>query len=599
MFSRLLKKYSLLIVVLILFFLPNNSYANDKFLTLPFTKEQNLMQGWFYNFGNKTHQGIDYYAPVGTKLVAMADGRLYSYFQPGKNFVYGRYIVLSHDNGYKTLYAHLNKNETPEAYKRGDTIAESGMSGTDNPHLHLEVLSPYNNGQGLNRGFGWRMDPYDIYKTSYYYPGSAGYTSLGANHLWKDNYPNIYKPPVVASELSGEIKSGLAHLSWTESQSGEFAKYEIYRSEVEGGTKDANKRELLDTVTDKELVNYTDSSNLLAKKDYYYAVATFEKDGRSAISNEIRLIRNHEIINITNQPYSQTEPRVQGRYVVWKDYRYEQTSFPTNKTLYYYDLETREAKTTQIGNLLNRLEGPYGPDVYGDLVCYHAKDSSSSDREIYCHNLKTGYDLPITNNKDHDYYPRISSAGYVVWTKVVGTLSKLYALNLNDAVGEYLVVDAPYNQAQPSIDGSIVVWKDTRTGNRSDIYMKDLAGGEEILLATNTGGGAVEISGDYITWANKGAAYILNIKTKEQTMIENSDVRVAEIDGGKVAYFKYEGGSLGNIYIYEIEIGTHTKIDNPLYWVPRMDIYGDVLVFSAPGPNETHYSHMDIYLTYL
>jgi beta propeller repeat protein len=495
---------------------------------------------------------------------------------------WGNVVIITYEDRITALYAHLKDVDVRQGQNalRGDKIGTIGKGDRNQfwAHLHFEIRD--NISIGIGSGYG-------AYKPNGW---------LDPSEFIKANRP---KPPVVASTLEGEVKNNKANLSWSESASEEFLKYEIYRAEEEGGTKNPEKRTLVDSLEDRSTTTIIDPFNLVAKKDYYYAIATFEKDGRSATSNEIKLIRNHEIINITNHPHTQTSPRVQGRYIVWRDYRYEQTSFPTSKTLYYYDLEAREAKTTQIGNVLNRLQGPYGPDVYGDLVCYHAKDSSYADNEIYCHNLKTGYDLPITNNNDYDHDPKISSAGYVVWTKAVSNRHKIYALNLNNAAGEYLVIDAPYNQSQPSIDGSILVWKDTRSGNRTDIYMKDLAGGEEVLLATNTGGGAAEISGDYVTWANKGIAYLLNIKTKEQIVIEASDVRVVEIDGGKVAYFKYEGGSLGNIYIYEIATGSHTKIDYPLYWVPNMDIFEDVLVFSAPGPDEKLESYMDIHLTYL
>lgn len=608
MFSKLLVNCSLALLFSLIFFLPNNSYAfSNKFLTSPFLSEQRLMQGWFYDFGNRSHQGVDYYTTVGTPIVATADGVLNSYFQPGRNFVYGKYVVLTHDNGYKSLFAHLSEFQAAEMrYLRGSKIGKTGITGTDNPHLHFELLSPVSSGAGANRGFGWRVDPYDIYKTNLHYPGGIRYAGLGSNHYWKFDYPAIHKPPLPAPILSGEVEQRRAKLSWNTLSTEGFDRLEVYRSEIKGGTRSLENRITVSVIKNSAESSFWDPKELTIKKEYFYSIGIFKKDGRSAISEEVALARNFEIINITNSSHNQGIPRVQGSYVVWRDYRREQNPFPQNTTLFYYDILEGRLKTAKIGSLMNRLEGPHYPDVYGDWICYEARTSKWSDVEIYCHSIKGGYDIPITTNFDHDSGPRISSEGYIVWTKETDGGRDIYALYLKDSRGEYLVTDAPFNQSQPSIYGSVVVWKDTRIRNRTDIYMKDLAGGEEVHLAQNTGGGPVEIFGDYITWVNKGVVYLMNVKTKEQEIVYQGDARDAEINGSKVAYFKFEEGlrddrgrMLGNIYIYDILSKSHTKIEKPLFIVPRMDICESVLVFSAPGPEESHETNGDIFLVYL
>ena len=516
---------------------------------------------------------------LGDPIYSIAEGRVKLV---ASRRVWGNVVIIEHEGVVNALYAHLKEVyvKKDQLLMRGDKIGTMGK-GDKNifaAHLHFEIRN--NLSIGIGSGYG-------AYKPKGW---------LDPSLYIKSNRP---RPPVVASALEGEVKFGRANLNWSESPFESFDKYEVYRSESEGGTKEQNSRTLVSTITNRSETTLIDEFVMAPKKDYHYAILTLEKDGRSAISNEIRLRIEHEIINLTNSEFDQRSPRVQGRYVVWRDLYREKTTFPMRWKLNYYDLELKELGWSEIGSLFNRLEGPYSPDVYGDWVCYQTEEAASTKGEIYCHSLKGGYDIPITDNYDHDYSPRISSSGYIVWTKSINNNQKLYALNLNNALGEYLVVDAPHNQFHPSISGDIVVWKDTRVGNRTDIYMKNLSDGGEVLLATNTGSGAVEISGDYITWVNKGVAYLMNIKTKEQTIIDNGDARISAIDGDRVAYFKYDEGSYGNIHIYSIKEKSYIKIQNPLYWMPAIDIYEDVLVFTAPGPTAMHDTAMDIFLTYL
>ena len=55
---------------------------------------------------------------------------------------YGRFIVILHDNGLETRYAHLSDTlvMTGQRVESGDAIALSGNTGhSTGPHLHLEA----------------------------------------------------------------------------------------------------------------------------------------------------------------------------------------------------------------------------------------------------------------------------------------------------------------------------------------------------------------------------------------------------------------------------------------------------------------------------
>lgn len=85
------------------------------------------------------HAGTDFSAPVGTKVLATADGTVaFSGFDKG----YGKTVTINHPNGYQTVYAHLSKTVIRQGQhvNRGDVIAFSGNTGlSTGPHLHYEV----------------------------------------------------------------------------------------------------------------------------------------------------------------------------------------------------------------------------------------------------------------------------------------------------------------------------------------------------------------------------------------------------------------------------------------------------------------------------
>lgn len=88
----------------------------------------------------RAHKGIDYGAPVGTRIRATADGVVA--FVGQKNG-YGNVIVLRHANGITTLYGHLSAFirdlRVGARVQQGDPIGYVGMSGlATGPHLHYE-----------------------------------------------------------------------------------------------------------------------------------------------------------------------------------------------------------------------------------------------------------------------------------------------------------------------------------------------------------------------------------------------------------------------------------------------------------------------------
>jgi murein DD-endopeptidase len=85
--------------------------------------------------------------PIGTPVTAPANGVVE---RVSNHHAAGRYIVVRHDNGYRTRYLHLSRPlvNQGERVTMGERIALSGNTGrSTGPHLHYEVIvnnSPVN-----------------------------------------------------------------------------------------------------------------------------------------------------------------------------------------------------------------------------------------------------------------------------------------------------------------------------------------------------------------------------------------------------------------------------------------------------------------------
>jgi LysM repeat protein len=91
---------------------------------------------------------VDIGAPTGTSIYAAAAGTVIVAKDDGAwNGGYGNYIVIQHDNGTQTLYAHASRILVTEGetVAQGDTIAKVGETGeATGPHLHFEVRGAKN-----------------------------------------------------------------------------------------------------------------------------------------------------------------------------------------------------------------------------------------------------------------------------------------------------------------------------------------------------------------------------------------------------------------------------------------------------------------------
>ncbi|MEV4946778.1 transglycosylase family protein [Streptomyces sp. NPDC053755] len=97
------------------------------------------------------HTGVDFPVPTGTSVKAVADGKVVS---AGWGGAYGYEIVIRHDDGRYSQYAHLSALHVREGQRvgGGQRIARSGSTGNSSgPHLHFEVRT--------GPGYGSDIDP--------------------------------------------------------------------------------------------------------------------------------------------------------------------------------------------------------------------------------------------------------------------------------------------------------------------------------------------------------------------------------------------------------------------------------------------------------
>lgn len=88
----------------------------------------------------RLHRGIDFSAPVGTPIWAVADGTVITAEWDDN---YGNFIEIRHADGIVTLYAHADKLFVTKGQRvqRGEAVAAVGSTGrSSGPHLHFEVL---------------------------------------------------------------------------------------------------------------------------------------------------------------------------------------------------------------------------------------------------------------------------------------------------------------------------------------------------------------------------------------------------------------------------------------------------------------------------
>ncbi len=89
----------------------------------------------------RSHNGIDWAAPIGTPILAAGNGVVEEAKYRGE---YGNYVRIRHANGYQSSYAHMSRfaprMQDGARVRQGEVIGFVGNTGLSaGPHLHFEI----------------------------------------------------------------------------------------------------------------------------------------------------------------------------------------------------------------------------------------------------------------------------------------------------------------------------------------------------------------------------------------------------------------------------------------------------------------------------
>lgn len=124
----------------------------DAAVPLPMDSRVSSNFGWRedpFSGDRRFHGGVDIPAPQGRDVPAARAGRVVF---AGAQGGYGRTVVVEHDNGVRTRYAHLASTQVAEGdrVRAGQVVGQVGQTGrATGPHLHFEVIQA-----------GQRVDPH-------------------------------------------------------------------------------------------------------------------------------------------------------------------------------------------------------------------------------------------------------------------------------------------------------------------------------------------------------------------------------------------------------------------------------------------------------
>lgn len=157
------------------------------------------------------HNGIDIGLNTGDTVRAAWSGKVrYAKYNDGG---FGNLVIIRHDNGLETFYAHLSKNIVfpNDEVKAGDPIGLGGNTGRSfGPHLHFEVRfydAPLNPEEMIDFAAKEVKDPNLLVHRGLFRPGakpSDYYEEHGHSHT--ENVAAVVRP--VATKKYYKVRSG-------------------------------------------------------------------------------------------------------------------------------------------------------------------------------------------------------------------------------------------------------------------------------------------------------------------------------------------------------------------------------------------------------
>lgn len=230
-------------------------------------------------------------------------------------------------------------------------------------------------------------------------------------------------------------------------------------------------------MTDEDLV--PDGQTTLQKEPHVFGKWVVWQDQRNSnwdifaknIGQE-----NTTAVQVTSNDFNQTQPRTDGKFVVWEDRQADGT----------WDIWAKELGTIEPAFAITQTPGydEIKPSVYWPWVVFQSRLSSNPNApwQVKAFNMLDSSSLDVDPGSTDQVDPWIHKQ-LVVWQDFRNAASEIYFSNLK--TGDIRrITDNPGAQSDPKIFNHWIVWSDNRAG-QLDLYGYNLLRNAEIQL-TNT-----------------------------------------------------------------------------------------------------------------
>ncbi len=207
-------------------------------------------------------------------------------------------------------------------------------------------------------------------------------------------------------------------------------------------------------------------------------------------------------IQICTVSSNQQYPAVSANTAVWVDLRNSQ------RDIHAFDLQDRTVMALPNMPLNDNIYQRY-PDVSGARIVYQHRVGSYYNVHVYDNDLDTVE--VVSESLNSQTYPVIDGS-VVVWMEQIGAIYQIFTCDLSNADPALQVSVSAFSQWFPAVSGNIIVWAEDRgTATGMDLYGFDVSnpsGGEFPVYVGSGDQNRSAISGSLVIWQDesKGSA---------------------------------------------------------------------------------------------
>ncbi|MBU7014150.1 MAG: hypothetical protein HXS52_04950 [Theionarchaea archaeon] len=281
---------------------------------------------------------------------------------------------------------------------------------------------------------------------------------------------------------------------------------------------------------------------------------------------------------ITLAPLDQIYAAIYGTIVVWQDNR------NGDWDIYAYDLSAKEEFpiSTDAG------DQKY-PAIYGNIVVWRDSGDESRAKTLCSYDLLTGKKTVVPTVADVEHVPVIYG-DTVVWEGYLDSKECIIAHNLSTDEESFIPVSS-YVDGDPAISGDIAVWSEKKRGGLSiqafDLQERKRISTFSTLITFSPDEDQInpEIYHDVIVWTERRVIHALNLRTRKETRIAETEAHYSFFDEGNLAVYKdvivwRDRGTDGeNIFGYDLSAKKGFQITSEGSEKGFPEIYGDLVVW--------------------